>query len=79
MMLVDVRKSNMLLFIKKKKKKKSLKSLCIDLNSIPLMCSTTIHYSLPLTKWELEVENTNIFLHNKHITDQTKTEKKKKA
>ena len=56
-----------------------MKSLCIDLNSIPLMCSTTIHYSLPLTKWELEVENTNIFLHNKYITDQTKTEKKKKA
>lgn len=77
MMLVDVRKSNMPLLIKKKKK--SMKSLCIDLNSIPLMCSTTIHYSLPLTKWELEVENTNIFLHNKYITDQTKTEKKKKA
>ena len=28
--------------------------------SIHLMCSTTGHYSLPLTKWDLEVENTRI-------------------
>ena len=46
--------------------------------SIPLMCSTTGHYSLPLTKWDLKVKNTNIVFHTKHISDLRKTEKKRK-
>ena len=48
--------------------------------SICVMSSTTAaHYSLPLTKWDLEVENTNIVLHTKHISDLSKTEKENLA
>ena len=40
------------------------------------MYSTNSPYSLPLTEWDLEVENTNIVLHAKHINDLSKNEKK---
>ena len=40
------------------------------------MYSTNSPYSLPLTEWDLEVENTNIVLHAKHINDLNKKEKK---
>lgn len=46
--------------------------------SIPLMCSTKGHYSLPLIKWDLEVENTNVVFHIRRITDLCKTEKETK-
>ena len=45
--------------------------------SIPTMCSTNGHYSLPLARRDLEVENTSIVLH-KHISDLCKTEKERK-
>ena len=82
-MSVDIVK-NISLFISKK----SIKSLPIKLKffndtvysgdrSNSLMCSTTSHYSLPMTKWDLEVENTNIILHTKHIRDLRKTGEKR--
>ena len=50
----------------------------IDDRSIPLTCSTNGHYSLPLTKWDLEVESTNVVFHTRRITDLCKTEKETK-
>ena len=42
-------------------------------SSIPFKSSTTSHYSLPLKKWDLEVENTNIVWHTKHMSDLSKS------
>ena len=86
MMSVDIVKNDIPLLISKK----SMKTLGMKLNflndsadigdkSIPLICSSTGHYSLPLTNWDLDVEDTNIVLHVKHINGLGRKEKEKKA
>jgi len=61
--------------------KKTMKSLGTKLNfetdtsdingkSIPLLCSTTGHYSLPLTRWDLQASNSKIVLHAENIGKQ---------
>ena len=86
MMSIDVVKNDIPLLISKK----SMKTLGMKLNflndtadvdgkSIPLICSSTGHYSLPLTKWDLDVESTNVVLHTTNLSKLSKAEKEKKA
>ena len=86
MMSVDVVKNDIPLLISKQ----SMKSLGMRLNfgndtaevsgkSIPLMCSATGHYYLPLTSWDLEDSNNHFTLHASHIRDIGRAEKLKKA
>ena len=82
MMSIDVVKNDIPLLISKR----SMKSLGMKLNflndtadigdkAIPLICSTTGHYSLPLTKWDLDVKSTNVILHTTNFSELSKIEK----
>ena len=74
MISIDVVSNDIPLLISKK----SMKSLGMKLNflndttdingkCIPLSCSTTGQYSLILTMWDLDADDTNTVLHMKHI------------
>ena len=46
---------------------------------VKLMCTSTDHYSLPLSKGTIDLNEVNIVLHLEALENLTRSEKKKKA
>ena len=48
-------------------------------DKISLHCSSTGHYCIPFTSWDLDIKDTNIILHSKHFHKIDEADKEKRA
>ena len=84
MMEIDVVKNDIPLLISRNSMKKMKMTLDFTADTanvrgkqIPLSCTTTGHYCIAMTNWDLDYSN--VILRTQHLKELTKAEKKKKA